>query len=76
MVCNRYAELSCWLISKESQLRLLRNRANDPRKYGQVKTTITVSPNTPQPNSPLTVPSLPSLGCVTCDVLMTLQCHC
>ncbi|KAF1374585.1 hypothetical protein PFLUV_G00230620 [Perca fluviatilis] len=37
----RYAELSCWLISKESQLRLLRNRANDPRKYGQVKATIT-----------------------------------
>uniref|UniRef100_A0A3P8TBD4 Calponin-homology (CH) domain-containing protein n=1 Tax=Amphiprion percula TaxID=161767 RepID=A0A3P8TBD4_AMPPE len=38
----RYAELSCWLISKESQLRLLRNRANDPRKYGQVKATIMV----------------------------------
>nr|XP_057913481.1 nesprin-1 isoform X6 [Doryrhamphus excisus] len=37
----RYAELSCWLISKESQLRLLRNRAGDPRKYSQVKTTIT-----------------------------------
>ncbi|XP_037550764.1 nesprin-1 [Nematolebias whitei] len=36
----RYAELSCWLISKESQLRLLRNRASDPRKYGQVKSTI------------------------------------
>ncbi|XP_041828569.1 nesprin-1-like [Melanotaenia boesemani] len=38
---TRYAELSCWLISKESQLRLLRNRANDPRKYSQVKTAIT-----------------------------------
>ncbi|MED6243845.1 hypothetical protein ATANTOWER_028273 [Ataeniobius toweri] len=37
----RYAELSCWLISKESQLRLLRNRASDPRKYNQVKATIT-----------------------------------
>lgn len=43
MVWNRYAELSCWLISKESQLRMLRNRASDPRKYGQVKATITVS---------------------------------
>uniref|UniRef100_A0A3Q3KI06 Calponin-homology (CH) domain-containing protein n=1 Tax=Monopterus albus TaxID=43700 RepID=A0A3Q3KI06_MONAL len=41
----RYAELSCWLISKESQLRLLRNRASDPRKYSQVKTTITVKGN-------------------------------
>ena len=39
---SRYAELSCWLISKESQLRLLRSRANDPSKYGQVKATITV----------------------------------
>uniref|UniRef100_A0A3P9H2M7 Nesprin-1 spectrin repeats region domain-containing protein n=1 Tax=Oryzias latipes TaxID=8090 RepID=A0A3P9H2M7_ORYLA len=37
---KRYAELSCWLISKESQLRLLRNRASDHRKYGQVKTAI------------------------------------
>uniref|UniRef100_A0A3Q4H2T0 Calponin-homology (CH) domain-containing protein n=1 Tax=Neolamprologus brichardi TaxID=32507 RepID=A0A3Q4H2T0_NEOBR len=39
---KRYAELSCWLISKESQLRMLRNRANDPNKYGTVKATITV----------------------------------
>uniref|UniRef100_A0A3B3D5A7 Nesprin-1 spectrin repeats region domain-containing protein n=1 Tax=Oryzias melastigma TaxID=30732 RepID=A0A3B3D5A7_ORYME len=37
---KRYAELSCWLISKESQLRLLRNRASDPKKYSQVKTAI------------------------------------
>uniref|UniRef100_A0AAV2JAL2 Calponin-homology (CH) domain-containing protein n=1 Tax=Knipowitschia caucasica TaxID=637954 RepID=A0AAV2JAL2_KNICA len=37
---ERYAELSCWLISKESQLRLLRTRANDPRKYSQVKASI------------------------------------
>uniref|UniRef100_A0A3Q0QYZ0 Calponin-homology (CH) domain-containing protein n=1 Tax=Amphilophus citrinellus TaxID=61819 RepID=A0A3Q0QYZ0_AMPCI len=42
---KRYAELSCWLISKESQLRLLRNRANDPNKYGQVKATIMVKGN-------------------------------
>uniref|UniRef100_A0A3P9C6C0 Calponin-homology (CH) domain-containing protein n=1 Tax=Maylandia zebra TaxID=106582 RepID=A0A3P9C6C0_9CICH len=39
---KRYAELSCWLISKESQLRMLRNRANDPNKYGTVKATIMV----------------------------------
>ncbi|XP_077587652.1 nesprin-1 [Stigmatopora nigra] len=37
----RYAELSCWLISKESQLRLMRNRAADPRKYAQVKASVT-----------------------------------
>uniref|UniRef100_A0A8C7ULC6 Spectrin repeat containing, nuclear envelope 1b n=1 Tax=Oncorhynchus mykiss TaxID=8022 RepID=A0A8C7ULC6_ONCMY len=39
---TRFSELSAWLSSKESQLRLLRNRANDPSKHGQVKATITV----------------------------------
>ncbi|KAK6304736.1 hypothetical protein J4Q44_G00253220 [Coregonus suidteri] len=38
---TRFSELSAWLSSKESQLRLLRNRANDPSKHGQVKATIT-----------------------------------
>ncbi|KAG2468780.1 SYNE1 protein, partial [Polypterus senegalus] len=37
---TRFSELSAWLSSKESQLRVLRNRANDPGKYGQVSTTI------------------------------------
>ncbi|KAJ8275253.1 hypothetical protein COCON_G00098780 [Conger conger] len=37
---SRFSELSAWLSSKESQLRLLRNRASDPSKYGQVKSTI------------------------------------
>uniref|UniRef100_A0A8C7CRJ2 Spectrin repeat containing, nuclear envelope 1b n=1 Tax=Oncorhynchus kisutch TaxID=8019 RepID=A0A8C7CRJ2_ONCKI len=39
---TRFSELSAWLSSKDSQLRLLRKRANDPSKYGQVKSTITV----------------------------------
>lgn len=38
----RFSELSSWLSSKESQLRLLRNRVKDPIKYGQVKSNIEV----------------------------------
>lgn len=38
----RFSELSAWVTSKESQLRLLRNRAGDPSKFGQVKSTIEV----------------------------------
>uniref|UniRef100_A0A3B1IR95 Calponin-homology (CH) domain-containing protein n=1 Tax=Astyanax mexicanus TaxID=7994 RepID=A0A3B1IR95_ASTMX len=37
---TRFSELSAWLTSKESQLRLLRNRASDPSKFNQVKSTI------------------------------------
>ncbi|XP_056332375.1 LOW QUALITY PROTEIN: nesprin-1 [Danio aesculapii] len=37
---TRFSELSAWVTSKESQLRLLRNRAGDPSKFGQVKSTI------------------------------------
>ncbi|RXM34941.1 Nesprin-1 [Acipenser ruthenus] len=37
---TRFSELAAWLSAKESQLRLLKNRANDPSKYGQVKSTI------------------------------------
>uniref|UniRef100_A0A672NAB1 Nesprin-1-like n=1 Tax=Sinocyclocheilus grahami TaxID=75366 RepID=A0A672NAB1_SINGR len=39
---TRFSELSAWVTSKESQLRLLRNRAGDPSKFGQVKSTIEV----------------------------------
>uniref|UniRef100_A0A8C2F311 Calponin-homology (CH) domain-containing protein n=1 Tax=Cyprinus carpio TaxID=7962 RepID=A0A8C2F311_CYPCA len=39
---KEYSELSAWVTSKESQLRLLRNRAGDPSKFGQVKSTIEV----------------------------------
>ncbi|KTF86542.1 hypothetical protein cypCar_00031801, partial [Cyprinus carpio] len=35
-----FSELSAWVTSKESQLRLLRNRAGDPSKFGEVKSTI------------------------------------
>ncbi|XP_029943268.1 nesprin-1-like [Salarias fasciatus] len=37
---SRYAELSCWLISKETHLRLLRTRVSDPRRFSQVQTSI------------------------------------
>uniref|UniRef100_A0A673K6M2 Calponin-homology (CH) domain-containing protein n=1 Tax=Sinocyclocheilus rhinocerous TaxID=307959 RepID=A0A673K6M2_9TELE len=39
---TRFSELSAWVTSKENQLRLLRNRAGDPSKFGQVKSTIEV----------------------------------
>uniref|UniRef100_A0A8C2JGH1 Calponin-homology (CH) domain-containing protein n=1 Tax=Cyprinus carpio TaxID=7962 RepID=A0A8C2JGH1_CYPCA len=39
---TRFSELSAWVTSKESQLRLLRNRAGDPSKFGEVKSTIEV----------------------------------
>ncbi|TRY83459.1 hypothetical protein DNTS_016204 [Danionella cerebrum] len=37
---SRFSELSAWVTSKESQLRLLRNRAGDPSKFGQVKASV------------------------------------
>ncbi|MGH0114382.1 UNVERIFIED_CONTAM: hypothetical protein FKN15_005783 [Acipenser sinensis] len=37
---DKFSELAAWLSAKESQLSLLKNRANDPSKYGQVKSTI------------------------------------
>lgn len=42
LFCYRYFELAAWLSSKESQLRLLRNRANDPSRLSEVKSTIEV----------------------------------